>query len=127
MTKNSFVAEVTFDFQSTKCLPPVNELAEFEKDMMVMVKNIQFRKINNNFQQKLKEDIKDIKSITKVLAPADTSRNIYKLENDQYCKLSKPWKFGRNNLFINALFLSYGNNNLFPQIHLNNRNAFLKI
>ena len=30
----------TFDFQSTKSPPPVNELANFEKDMMLMVKNI---------------------------------------------------------------------------------------
>ena len=76
----------TFGFQSTKCPPPVNELTDFEKDMMLMVRNIQFGKINNNFQQKLKEDIKDIKSINKVLVPADKSRNIYKLENDQYRK-----------------------------------------
>ena len=65
----------------------MNELADFEKDMMLMVKKIQFHKINNNFQQKLKEDIKDIKPINKVLVPANKSRNIYKLENDQYCKL----------------------------------------
>ena len=30
----------TFDSQSTKSPPPVNELANFEKDMMLMVKNI---------------------------------------------------------------------------------------
>ena len=35
----------TFGFQSTKCRPPVNELVDFEKDMMLMVKNIKFRKI----------------------------------------------------------------------------------
>ena len=52
-----------------------------------MVKNIQFRKINNNFQQELKEDIKDIKSINEAFVPAHKSRNIYKLENEQYRKL----------------------------------------
>ena len=65
----------------------MNELADFEKDMMLMVKNIQFRKINSNFQQKLKKDIKDVKSINKLLLPPDKSRNIYKLGNDQYRKL----------------------------------------
>ena len=65
----------------------MNELADFEKDMMLMVKNMQFRKISNNFQQKLKDDIRDIKSINKVFVPADKSRNIYKLENEQYSKL----------------------------------------
>ena len=39
-----------FGFQSAKCPPPVNELADFEKDMMLMVRNIQFHKISNNFQ-----------------------------------------------------------------------------
>ena len=77
----------TFGFPSTKCPPPANELADFEKDMMLMVKNIQFRKISNNFQRKLKDDIRDIKSINKVFVPADKSRNIYKLENEQYSKL----------------------------------------
>ena len=55
--------------------------------MMLMVKNIEFRKIGNNFQQKVKDDIKDMKSINKVFVPADKSRNIYKLENEQYSKL----------------------------------------
>ena len=64
----------------------MNELADFEKDMMLIVKDIQFRKMNKYFQQKLKEDIKNIKSINKVFVPADKSRNIYKLENDQYRK-----------------------------------------
>ena len=48
-----------------------------------MLKNIHFCKISNNFQQKLKLDIRDIKSINKVFVPADKSRNIYKLENEQ--------------------------------------------
>ena len=52
-----------------------------------MAKNIQFRKIDNNFQQKVKDDIKDMKSINKVFVPTDKSRNIYKLENEQYSKL----------------------------------------
>ena len=52
-----------------------------------MVKIIQFCKINNNFQQELKEDIKNIKSINKVFLRADKSRNIYKLENEQNSKL----------------------------------------
>ena len=76
----------TFGFQSTKCAPSVHELADFEKDMMLMVKNIGSWKINNNFQQKLKEDIKYIKFINEVLVPAKKLRNIYKLENDHYRK-----------------------------------------
>ena len=36
-----------------------------------------------------KKDIKKIKSNNKVFVPADKSRNIYKLENDEYSKLLK--------------------------------------
>ena len=54
---------------------------------MVMVKNIKFCKRNNNFQQKLKDDIKNIKSINKVFVPPENSRNIYKLENEQQSEL----------------------------------------
>ena len=68
------------------CLQP-DEVADFQKDMMLIVKNIHFRKISNDFQQKLKHDIRDIKSINKVFLPSDKSRNIYKLENEQYSKL----------------------------------------
>ena len=38
-------------------------------------------------------------------------------------------KFGGNDLFLTALFLSLikdGNDNLFPQIHLRNTNAFFE-
>ena len=65
----------------------MNDLADFGKDLILMVKNIQFLKIYNNFQQKQKQDIKEIKSINKVLAPADKSKNIYKLENDKHRKV----------------------------------------
>ena len=36
----------------------VNELTQFENDARKMVKDIEFRKISNNFQNKLKSDIK---------------------------------------------------------------------
>ena len=77
----------TSGFESIKGSPPVNEVVSFEKNMVVMVKNIKFCKRNNNFQQKLKDDIKNIKSINKVFVPAENSRNIYKLENEQQSEL----------------------------------------
>ena len=55
--------------------------------MMLMVNNIHFRKRSNVFQHELKDDTKDIKSINQVFAPADKSRIIYKVENEQNSKL----------------------------------------
>ena len=53
----------------------------------MMIKNIQFKYIKNDFQTKLKEDILNIQKCEKVLIPADKSRNIYKMETADYKKL----------------------------------------
>ena len=73
----------TYGFKSLKCPPAITELADFENDMMLMVKNVQFRQICNTFQNKLKSDIDEIKKSDKVFVSADKSRNIYKMEKDQ--------------------------------------------
>ena len=54
---------------------------------MFMIKNIQFRKVNNSFQNQLNEDIKQIKRESKIFVPADKSRNIYKMDRETYEKL----------------------------------------
>ena len=43
--------------------------------------------------------------------------------------ITQAWKFGGNDHFITAsfpLFIKDGNDNLFPQIHLHNTNAFFE-
>ena len=54
--------------------------------MQLMIKNISFKRANNPFQTQFKNDINNIKSSNKIFAPADKSRNIYKLEKDDYKK-----------------------------------------
>ena len=65
----------TFGFKSHKCLPPVNELAEFESDLLTMVHNIESRLVRNNFMSKLKDDVKVFNNTKKVLVNADKSTN----------------------------------------------------
>lgn len=77
----------TYGFNSRKCPPSVEELTSFENDMMLMIKNIEFKQVRNDFQTTLKSDIEEINQSTKVLITADKSRNIYKLDKDQYDKL----------------------------------------
>ena len=57
--------------------------------MTLLVSNIEFRNINNDFQKKLKSDINEIKTCNKILVSADKSRNLCKLEKDQYEKVAK--------------------------------------
>ncbi len=79
----------TFGFRSRKCPPTVDLLTDFENDLQMMVKNVEFRNINNPFQTKMSNDIKEIRSSQKVFVPADKSRNVYKLEPENYMKLLK--------------------------------------
>ena len=54
-----------------------------------MIKNIELRKINNCFQEKLSNDIKQIKNSDKVFVSTDNSREVYKLGQSEYKKLLK--------------------------------------
>ena len=76
-----------YGFKSTKCPPAVPELSQFETDLMYLVKNLEFRKVNNELKNKLNNDINQIKTSDKVFVAADQSRHIYKMEKDQYKKL----------------------------------------
>ena len=49
-----------------------------------MTKNVEFRNINNTFQEKLKNDIKELRESDKVFVSADKSLNTYKMEKDEY-------------------------------------------
>ena len=79
--------KITFGFKSRNCPPIVKELQNFENELMFMIKNIQFRKVNNSFRRQLNEDIKQIKRDSKIFVPADKSRNIYKMDRETYEKL----------------------------------------
>ena len=75
--KLNSVQKETYGFPSRKCPPVVNELTNFENDVMLMIKNVEFRNINNSFQTKLNNDIKEIRNSSKVFIAADKSKNIY--------------------------------------------------
>ena len=65
----------------------LQELENFENELMFMIKNIQFRKINNSFQSQLNEDIKQIKGDSQIFVLADKSHNISKIDREIYEKL----------------------------------------
>ena len=52
----------TFGFRSIKRPPCVPELSDFESELTLMVNNIEFRNINDDFQKKIKNDINQIKT-----------------------------------------------------------------
>ena len=60
------------------------ELMAFENDLIKLVKEIKFRKVKNQFQNKLKDDIKKVRSSNETLTPADKTSNVYRLEKEEY-------------------------------------------
>ena len=73
-----------YGFKSRNCPLIVEEVASFEHYLMMIIKNIQFENVKNDFQTKLKYDIPDTQKCEKILIPADKSRNIYRMETADY-------------------------------------------
>ena len=74
----------TYGMKSPNCPPPIKELSNFEKDLFDLVNKIKFRKIQCEFQSRMRNDIRDIQSSNKTLTPADKTSNLYKLPKEKY-------------------------------------------
>ena len=46
----------TFGFKTRNCPPTVEELNEFESDMMALIHNIEFKRVCDEFQSTMKKD-----------------------------------------------------------------------
>ena len=75
-TKKEKRNQQRYGLRSFKITPPVKELAAFEFELIELVKNIKFRKMKNQLQNELKEDIKMINQSRKTLTFADKSSNM---------------------------------------------------
>ena len=51
--------------------------------ILLMVKHIKLCKVRNNFQMKLHEDLKEVRSSKKTLTFADKTSNMYQLEKEE--------------------------------------------
>ena len=65
------------------------ELIPFEDDRVVknikyLVKNIKFRKVRNDFEMKLSDDLRKVYSSTKTLTFADKTSTMYRLKKEEY-------------------------------------------
>ena len=68
--------------------PPQNPASiSFENYIYDMVRNIKFRIVHNDFQDKLKEDIKEICYSKNLFVFADMSTNLYEMSDKDYNRL----------------------------------------
>ena len=91
-------------FKTCKCPPQHKDLMKFENDFQKMISNLHFRRVKNNFQNRLKNDTRSIQSSKKVFVFADKTRNIYEMEKAHYEKLltdniTKTYKQSNNNVY----------------------------
>ena len=82
--KPNNTAEGKFGLKSNQCPPQVKELMAFGDDPIKLVKEMKFSKVKNQFQNKLKDDFKKLRSSNKTLTPADKTSNMYRLEKEEY-------------------------------------------
>ena len=52
-----------------------------------MITNVQFDRVSDQFQKKLKHDAVELKKALDLLVPAEKSTNLYSLDKDHYDKL----------------------------------------
>ena len=64
--------------------PHIKEMDKFEAEMIGMVKEIKFRKMRNNIQQKMFEDMRRFKESETIFVKSDKSVNLYKIEKEKY-------------------------------------------
>ena len=69
-----------------------------------MISSVQLRRVKNDFQNRLKNDIRSNQSSKKVFLFADKTRNIYEMEKAHYEKLltdniAKTYKQSNNNVY----------------------------
>ena len=86
LSKLDNTVQENYGSKTRKCPPCVEELVDFEDDMMYLVKNIELRNANNSFQAKLSSDIKRMKTNDNLLIQADKSRIICLMSKDTYTK-----------------------------------------
>lgn len=80
-------ANTNFGFKTHKCPPQHLDITNFENDLLEMIQNINFKTVHNEFQDRLRNDIKTITSSNKAFIPADKTRNFYEMNKESHDKL----------------------------------------
>ena len=86
-TKSTF----NYGFETCKCPLQHKDLMEFEDDLQKKISNVQFRRVNNDFQNRLKNDIRSIQSSKKVLVLWIKQETFMKWKNDNmknFCQIT---------------------------------------
>ena len=73
-----------YGFPSPKHPGAVQDLKLLETRLMAMVRDIEFRNFTDEFQERLKEDVRQIREAPELIVEADKTSNHYKLTTNQF-------------------------------------------
>ena len=62
-------------------------MAQFQNDLLLLIKSLKFKKVHNDFPMKWLNDIKEIEVSNLVFVSANKSRHIYTMPNYEYNKV----------------------------------------
>ena len=62
-------------------------MVQFENELLLLIKNLELKKVHNDFQRRLRDDIKEIKASIKMFVSDYKLRHICKMEKAEYRKL----------------------------------------
>ena len=80
-------AKETFGFGSTRAAPRIKELYAFERDLLLLLQHIKFRRRSKPFLSTLKEEIKKIDQKRELIIQADKTSNHYLVPPEKYREL----------------------------------------
>ena len=81
----------TYGFKTMKATPKIEELKQLEERLRIMIRDLEFRKFSNDFQDKMKRDLNEIINDSHVIVAADKTSNHYKLTPEQYNDLLQKY------------------------------------
>ena len=87
---NTYVDETTdnrFKLKTRKCPLQIQDMKDFENNLLKLIENIQFRTVSNNFLNKLDEDINKIRPSDKLFVSADKTEDYYEITKENYNKI----------------------------------------
>ena len=71
-------------FVSTEQPSIIQELKEFDNDLVALIQNIKFRHVPNYFLNKVQKDLNHINKDYHFYIPADTTNNYYRVKPAYY-------------------------------------------
>ena len=76
-----------YGLPTSKCPGQVKEMTQFENELILLAKNLEFKKVSSSFQSRMKNDLKAMRNSGKTLTQADKTTNMYRLSPEEYNKL----------------------------------------